>query len=52
MSGKNKDYQSEYNSWMNYISEKLCQDMIKLYGPDEGMKIYQNFKISLKNGTK
>lgn len=47
MSENKQKYQSEFNSWMKYIREKYCQDMIKLHGDDEGMKKYLDFKNSL-----
>ena len=55
MSEKNKEYESDYNSRMQYMNDKYCQDMIKLYGEEEGMKKYLDFKNSLiqqANGKK
>lgn len=48
---KNNQEETEFTTWMKYIREKYCQDMIKLHGDTEGMKKFNEFKMALLNET-
>jgi len=43
--------ETDYTTWMKYIIEKYCQDLIKLHGDTEGMKQFQQFKQTLLDET-